>query len=207
MTCIGGTPAVRSRGPGRFQAAAHGLAFRRVLLSALCSLLAWGAMGTGAPAAEDAKLTRFKAVFVYNFIEYVRWPDAAESDVISLGILGDSPVAESLREISEKRKVKGKRLEVKVFPDATTLEPCEVLFVSQDHASELDSLRETLEARNVLLIGETEGLAAGGVAINFVLVKEKLRFEISQAALDRAGLVAGAQLMKLAILVDKKEAK
>lgn len=164
-------------------------------------------MGTGAPAAEDERLTRFKAVFVYNFIEYVRWPDAAESDVFSLGILGDSPLVEPLREISEKRKVKGKRLEVKVFPDATALEPCEVLFVSQDHATELESLRETLEARNVLLIGDTEGLAADGVAINFVLVKGKLRFEISQAALDRAELVAGAQLMKLAILVDKKEAK
>lgn len=66
-----------------------------------------------------------------------------------------------------------------------------------------DTLLPQLEAQGVLTVGDALPSAKKGVAINFVLRGEKLNFEINQRAVDRAGLVVSAQLLKLAILVDE----
>ncbi|MFT5366958.1 MAG: hypothetical protein ACI8V2_001913 [Candidatus Latescibacterota bacterium] len=191
---------------GPFKIANYTRVVRWFVLFVLC-VFTWGAVNSNASAADEEKLSALKAAFVYNFIKYVRWPETTEGDIIYVGILGDNPLAKPLREISEKRQVRGKRLEVKVFSDGKAIESCEILFVSADHVAELDTFRERLEASHVLLIGDTKGLVEKGVAINFVLAKERLRFEISQEALNRAKLEIGAQMLKLAILVDKKKTK
>ncbi|MCK4640786.1 MAG: YfiR family protein [Candidatus Marinimicrobia bacterium] len=47
----------------------------------------------------------------------------------------------------------------------------------------------------------SKGFANEGVAINFVTVEGKIRFEINIRALESAGLRVSSQLLKLAILV------
>lgn len=44
-----------------------------------------------------------------------------------------------------------------------------------------------LGSRNVLTVSDSPGLAERGVAINFVVVEGKLKFEINTATLKRAG--------------------
>jgi hypothetical protein len=189
-----------------FKTARPMLVLRRPLLLVLCGLLCVG-VTSDAFGANKEKVNQLKAAFIYNFIKYVQWPEDVDGDVIHVGILGDDPLAKPLREIAKKRKVKGKRLEVQIFSDGQPFHPCEIIFVSANRVDDLDTFREELEASHVLLIGDTKGLVEKGVAINFVLLKDRLRFEVSQKALKRAKLVIGAQMLKLAILVDKKENK
>ncbi len=158
-----------------------------------------------AHADESERLVRFKAVFIYNFISYMHWPDETQDKVFKIGILGDSPLEKPLREISKKRSSEDKKLQVEVYRAVEDLEPCHVLFISSEHVGELDEIMQRLEDRSVLTIADTPGLANRGVTINFVLVKGKLKFEINQQALQRAGLRASAQLLKLAILVKEED--
>jgi hypothetical protein len=180
----------------------------RFFLHLVLAGYAWCAAASAVFAVEEGKLIQLKAAFIYSFIEYVRWPEAtSEDDVIKIGILGEDSLVKPLRQIAERRKVEGKRLVVEVFPDGNAIEPCKILFIPGNRVAELDSLREGLEASNVLLIGDTDGLAKKGVAINFVVARERLRFEISRNALKRANLKVGAKMLNLAILVDQKEGK
>ena len=195
----------RRTASAELRASGHVLNPLRFLLLAVVGL-ACLAVASDAFAVDKERLVRLKAAFIFNIIGYVRWPESAQ-DNITVGILGEDPVAEPLREISEKRKVKGKRMEVKVFPEARGIGPCNILFVSSPHVTALDSLREHLESSHVLLIGDTDGLAGNGVAVNFVVEKERLRFQVSLQALKRASLVVGAKMLNLSILVDEKDSQ
>ena len=53
-----------------------------------------------ASAQEEDRLIRFKAVFVYYFIDYIRWPATESSEPFKIGLLGNSPLEEPLKEIA-----------------------------------------------------------------------------------------------------------
>ena len=165
-------------------------------------------VGTAVQAQESERLNRFKAVFMYSFVDYLSWPspEGEQAGDFTIGILGDSPLEEQLGEIAKKRSVGGRRLRVVVYADLERVGPCEMLFVTPAFAKQLDDLKKQLGSRNVLTVSDSPGLAERGVAINFVVVDGKLKFEINTATLKRAGLQASSQLLKLATLIPESDA-
>jgi hypothetical protein len=168
---------------------------------ALLVFLCVGTWVHSVPAEEATVLTRFKAVFIYNFIDYVQWPEGEKAEVFRINILGSSPLEEPLRKIAEKRSVGGRKLEVRVYERVADLETCQILFIPSERSEELTEIKEHLIHQSVLTVSDSPGMASRGVAINFALVKGKLKFEINPKTLRMAGLRASAQLLKLAILV------
>jgi hypothetical protein len=170
-----------------------------LLLAFLCGF------ATIAHSDEGERLSSFKAVFVFNFIDYVDWPDEDQSEVVKIGILGASPLEGPLREIAGKKRIGSKRINVHVFSTPADLQPCHVLLIAPDKAVELAKISQRLDSWHALTIGDTPGLAGKGAIINMVMIEEKLKFEINMQALQRAGLRASSQLLKLAILVDEED--
>ena len=169
------------------------------MVAVLCLWIGGGLLH--AQPEGDGRVARVKAVFLYNFIDYVRWPEGERSGVFKVGILGDSPLERHLREIAKKRRAGDRKLQVMVFEDAGDLESCHILFISEAQQEALTVVRKDLAGKPVLIVSDTPGLARQGAAINFVLIEGKLKFEINQQALKRADLRASSQLLKLAILV------
>jgi hypothetical protein len=56
-------------------------------------------------------------------------------------------------------------------------------------------------ARGILTVGDTDGFASQGGAINFTLQARRVRFEINPTAAEQARLKMSSQLLKLATLV------
>ncbi len=75
-------------------------------------------------------------------------------------------------------------------------------FIGGDAAGQIDRILRQVANRSVLVIGDTPGLARRGVAINFYLQRDRVRFEINPDALRRAGLAAEAQLFDVARIVE-----
>ena len=179
----------------------------RRLAATLCML---SCMLTGTatlPAQTDAvgRLNQYKAVFIYNFVDFVEWPDEERPGPLKIAILGDSPVAEPLREIAEIRRTRGRRLQLDSYKGIEDLRDCHALFIAPEYAPSFEAIRQHLGRQSVLTIGNSAGLATRGAGISFVLIDGRLRFEINRKALTRAGLQASSQLLKLAILVDDSE--
>ncbi|MEO5907735.1 MAG: YfiR family protein [Ginsengibacter sp.] len=55
---------------------------------------------------------------------------------------------------------------------------------------------------SVPTISEQPGFAEQGTAFNFVVKRNRLKFEANLKSISSAGLKAGSQLLKLAIIVD-----
>ena len=149
------------------------------------------------------RLTRFKGVFVYNFIDYVKWPAPDTTGPFVIAVLGEDEVTAILEQIAEKRKAGDRSIVVRSFPaDHDTLPACDILFLSASMGERLAELWDLLEGKQILTVSDTAGFAQKGVAVNFVVKRGKLKFEINTRALAHADLDMSSQLLKLGILVE-----
>lgn len=141
-----------------------------------------------------------KAAFVYNFTRYINWPYTPEDEFI-IGIIGTSPIYEPLLEIARTKTVNDKKIVIKTFNKPEDISFCNILYISKNSSIPLYSILTKVD-QGTLTISEEDGYALRGTAFNFVLVKDKLRFESNIQALNSAGLKASSQLLKLAIIVE-----
>ncbi len=142
-----------------------------------------------------------KAVFIYNFIKYIEWSDDDTSQPFHIAIIGDADIQAPLKEIEKKKAVRGRKIRITTITTVEEIPTCHILFVSHSESKKLQKIREAVRGKNILTIGDTEGFAKKGVAINFVIVDEKIRFRINSSVLDDLKLQVSSQLLKLALFV------
>ena len=101
-------------------------------------LALWMAAGNIALYAqkEPPEDYRIKAVFLYNFTQFVEWPATAfktTEDSLIVGIMGEDPFGRHLEEAIEGEQTNGHPLRLRRFnPDETILD-CHVLFINLQH--------------------------------------------------------------------------
>lgn len=154
---------------------------------------------------EEDRLARFKAVFVYYFIDYIHWPTIDSNEPFKIVLFGNSPLEEPLKEIANKRRVGKRKIQIHTYNTLKDLKHCDLIFVTQSKKHLINELSKHVTNQNTLTISDTPGLAKQGVAINMVLVNGKLKFEINRQALQKTNLKASSQLLKLAILIDSTD--
>ena len=147
---------------------------------------------------------KIKAAFVYNFTKYIEWVDDDTTDSFEIGIIGDSDIIFPLQEIAEKELVNNRKIEVIHFQDIQDINICHILFISASEKKRLSDILQKVKDNNILTVSDSMGFAHEGVSINFIIVDEKIKFEINNSAIDQAGLQVSSQLLKLAILVEEE---
>lgn len=162
------------------------------------------------PTLARAQISReyqVKAAFLYNFTKFVEWPAVrfeSKSSPIVIGLLGPAQFGDELVKIVAGRKANGRDIVVKELGSVAEATSAQIVFI---HAGGERSFREALDALHaagVLTVGESPQFTAAGGIINFVLEADKVRFEINQAASERAGVKISAQLLKLATAVHRE---
>lgn len=171
---------------------------RRDLLALGASfLLAAGASHAFAQPSEH----EVKAAFLYNFTRFVEWPDGAFSArgaPFVLCVLGDEPFAAEVVETVADKAVDGREASVRQVSELSELADCHLLFVSRSERGRLPEIVAALRHLPVLTVGDSEEFVGAGGMISLVLRQSRVRFEIDQAAAERAGLVISSRLLGLA---------
>ena len=150
------------------------------------------------PAAQGNDVTleyRVKAAYLFNFTKFIEWPASAlRADApLTICVAGANPFGPVLAETVKGETVRGRPLATRVVRDSAG---CHVLFVPDGVAAA--SLLRNARSRPLLTVGESQGFIRQGGVINFVLEQGKVRFEIDQAAAERAGLRISSRLLRLA---------
>ncbi len=171
------------------------------MLSRLLFLVMVGLSGTAAMAQEQEREANLKAVFIYNFTKYIEWDNTNDDNEFIIGVIGTSAVSTSLIEIAKANMVNNKPIVIRHFDKPEDIEYCHILFIPQHLPYPLHSILDRVN-KEVLTVSEEPGSAKAGTAFNFVIVNDKLKFEANLKAIYSAGLKAGSQLLKLAIIVD-----
>ena len=177
---------------------------RRGLRAPLLLLALAVALAADRCALANDKVEReyaVKAAFLVNFAGYVEWPEGPPKngeEALVIGVLGTDPFGAALDMLAEKKSQKGKKILLRRFNKLSEYAPCHILFVSSSEAGRLTSVLDKTNESNTLVVGDSEGLAHKGAAINFLVVENKVRFEVNLGAAKRAGLKISSKLLRLA---------
>jgi hypothetical protein len=187
--------------PGRGRHGLKGLA--RALSFIFASLvfiqMAWLAH------AEVSKEYQVKAVFLFNFTQFIEWPTNAFPETqspLTIGVLGDDPFGNFLEETVRGEKANGHPIIVKRFQRVEKIGNCQILFISASDARQVKAILAALKGRQILTVSDIAGFAQNGGVIRFVSEQNKIHFRINLEAAKNAGLTVSSKLLRLAEIIE-----
>jgi hypothetical protein len=173
----------------------------RPLLWALAAASMSGAAQTSAQAAPEYQL---KAVFLFNFAQFVEWPPSAfpepEAPLV-IGVLGEDPFGEYLDQTVQGESVNNHPLAVQRYRRVDEITTCHILFVSRKEADRLEQILARLKGRGVLTVGDFDGFAGRGGMIRFVTDHNRIRLKINLDAAKADDLTISSKLLRPAEIV------
>jgi hypothetical protein len=169
------------------------------LLGALWLL---GALGWQADAAETYSEDAVKAAFLYRFTGYVDWPpQALAAPQFTIAVLDADGVVTELQRSLQNRAVQNRPAQVRAIRSIRELDGAQMLYVGASHKDELRHMVAEVAGRPVLVVTNEDGGLEAGSSVNFLLVDQRVRFEISLDAAQSAGLKVASELLAVAIRV------
>ena len=170
---------------------------RRALIAAACL-----AAAICAAQPQRALQQRVKAAFLTKFPAYVDWPAAAfeaPRSPIVIGVAGDDEVARELDAATAGREVAERPLRVqRLAPGEPDNGCCHILFVGGGNDPAARRQLAGAQGRAVLTVTDAPGTHPPGSVINFQVVEERMRFDISRETAEKNGLQLRAQLLAVA---------
>ena len=147
---------------------------------------------------------KVKAAFLYNFAKFIEWPQESFTDLeqpFVICILGEDPFGTVLERMLAGKKIRGRDFALKRFASINDFRACQILFIASSERRSLDGILPRVGGKPILTVSEVEGFAERGGMINFTMEELRVRFEVNVDALERKGLKANSQLLKLARIV------
>lgn len=176
---------------------------RRALVSAFLVCLS-SAIVFAQVAANGIMVDKLKAAYIFNFIQFVEWPTrtfVGEMDTVVIGVFPGNSVGQALREIVDGESVGGHPLIVRDLKEAKEARRCHVVIIPSQEETRVEDILRSLRDMPALTIGETEGFAERGGAINLFISGNKLRFAINPLTLKSHELKVSSRLLRLGIIV------
>jgi len=151
-----------------------------------------------------------KAAYLSKVGNYIEWPAGAGPAAgarMVIGIVGADEVAGSLARMSAVRDpVKG-TLAVRRLRNGDALDDINILYVGDGYVGRAAAMIEQATARSILVVTESDDALAHGSVINFRVMDERIRFDISMESAEKAGLRVSSQLLALAATVIREKRK
>lgn len=151
--------------------------------------------------------TDLKAVFLFNFTQFVDWPPEAFAEAgaaFVLCVLGDDPFGESLDEVVAGEAMQNHPIVTRRFRELEGISTCHLLYVSASESQRLEYIFDALDGAHVLTVGETDQFSFHNGIIQFLLVDNRLRLRINVEAAKAAKLSISSQLLRQAEIVGER---
>ena len=153
---------------------------------------------------------QIKAAFLFNFTQFICWPDNAFADAsapIVIGVLGDDPFGALLEQTVEGELVHDRKVVIKRFRHLDDLKTCHLLYIARSEKNRLAQIITALRGSPVVTVSDMDQFADRGGTIGFIIRDNKIRFEINLDAAEEAGVKISSKLIKLAVTVRDERQK
>jgi hypothetical protein len=178
--------------------------FGAVLL-AVFAPLAW-ALAAPDDDLEEGQEYQTKAEFLFSFAKFVSWParkfNEPDSPLV-IGVVGADPFGGLLEEAVQDHRINDRTVTVEHIESMEELRKCHIIFICRSETARLGSILAEVRGENVLTVGESDNFISRGGMINFVMVDNKVRFQINDSGARRAGLKMSSQLLALRVPIPR----
>jgi hypothetical protein len=172
---------------------------------ALCVLLS---VGLPVRAAVPPAEYRVKAVFLFNFAQFVEWPQDAFTDPgqpFVIGILGKDPFGAEIDAVVRGEAVAQRSLVVERYYNVAELHSCHILYIARSEIGHLPQILAALKGRSVLTVSDADGDDQTGVMIRLVNRSNRVRLQIDVGAAKAGHLTISSKLLRPAEIVGGPE--
>ena len=180
---------------------------RHVWLLALLAAACWSSRPCLAQQPAASSECEAKAVFLLNFLKYVEWPPATDSDTnapLQICLVGKDRFGTSLSSLVKSKTIDGRTVVVEHCDGKSAWRQCRLLFVSSSENQRVEEILGAVKDLSVLTVGETEDFLEKGGMISLVMRDKTVRLEINLVAAEAAGLKISSRLLAVADAVKRK---
>ena len=174
--------------------------FRQVMIAWLFLFLSSCASGAYAMEREYA----IKAAFLYNFLNYIEWPNLHNMSgrvKVRLCVVGKNPFDGALTALEKKVSAEWDLDVEYIATDYQSPAPvCHIAFIS-DLELEYATAVKSLSSSGVLTVSDIKGFARDMGIIEFAKYKDKIKLIINADRLEAADLKASSKLMRISEIV------
>jgi hypothetical protein len=176
----------------------------------MLALGAWLIGNLGALHAQTAPSGEYqlKAVFLFNFTQFVEWPREAFADPdepLIIGVLGTDPFGPYLDQTVQGEKINGRSIEVRRYRSVAEIQACHVLYLSQSETARLKDILPRLRTRSILTVGDSEVFAQNGGIIRFFTEKSRIKLRVNLDSAKEARLTISSKLLRAAVVVSSQK--
>lgn len=188
-----------------------GFPVRHWLLATLCAFasltLLAGPVATAHPASDSThQLERsVKAAFLYKFLSYTEFPASAFADAaapVVIGLVGADAMAAELSRIVAGRTVGTRPIAVRTLKEGEAPAGVHLLFLGAPATASAGKLLKAAQ-QPMLVVTEADNGLAHGSMINFRIIDQRVRFDVSLDAVDKHNIKLSSRLLTVANQVYK----
>ena len=142
-----------------------------------------------------------KAAFVCKFAGYVEWPAGAFAHAASpyvIGVVAPASVADEVAHAAHGLVIDGRPLAVRRLRAGEPVQGLHVLYVAQTDAAQVAAVLRALQGRPVLTVTELDDPDAPMGMINFVVVRNKVRFDVAPHLAEPSALRISSRMLGVA---------
>jgi hypothetical protein len=165
---------------------------KKILLSLMALFLASTAyMQTSIPKAQT--------LFIYNFSRLIEWPSTYRTGNFVIGILGTADIAAELEVYTKGKKVGTQNIEVIRYKAPSEIQNCHILFIPFSRTKQISEVLAAMNSKSTLIITEKTGALDEGSAINFVIMNDKMKFELKPENANKYGIKFSSKLQEMSL--------
>jgi hypothetical protein len=135
---------------------------------------------------------------VYNFAKLVGWPDKKSDGNFRIGILSDADLYKQIVEKYSGKQIGNQVIEIVQLLSPEQMPELHILFISRTAAQMTAGISSKLNKEHTMIITEDEKGLSNGATLNFVVVDNQQKFEISETNAASQELTIGMTLKSLA---------
>ncbi len=169
----------------------------KILWFGLCLL---GGLVGLAHATNPVEEPDLKAAYIFNFIQFIEWPDndSAMGSELTVCVSPFSPLKRPLTALEGKQAAKGRTVRIRLL-EMASLRDCRVLILQNaDVEQALRALRTLSQGHGVLTVSDELTFVNPEIVIALTQQEGRIVFGISPDAAAKAGLTISSRLLRLA---------
>lgn len=139
----------------------------------------------------QAQESKFKALFLYKFSEYIEWQ--ALENKVTIGVLGESDVFDHLSDFAKTRQ----SIKVIGISNPSQIDQCQILFIPKAQSGEIKNFVSAVGGKSILMVCDDQKYATKGGDICFYLNQGKLGFTINETSIKNKNMIASSKLLSL----------
>ena len=140
-----------------------------------------------------------QAVFIYNFTRLIEWPGDYKTGDFIIGVYGSTDVFNEVKAFCNGKMVGVQPITVVKYAKLEDIGKCHIVFVSYSKSKEMAAISTNISVHKTLIISEKKGSLEEGSTINFVVIEDKLKFELKAGNGTKNGLKIHSNLENMAV--------